>query len=523
MAKKKVTKKKNNVRQKQKQKQSINININSNNKKSNANKPPNPKPIPQYMPSGHTTTIVGGTGRGSEMLPIIQQPQSVQPNLTEVEKLLKSMVKGSQDFSGIGKLFSKVDNLANRQSMLESRLTHQYGMMNDVEDSPYIHYNEEFREPVQNYGLGRKPNLFFYPSDYQSAEIQTVHEADNMSEVTTPPEINQIPEQVQPNEEILQEDALPFEDARTVGTNDFEDTNIQNKTRQGIYKMQDFQDGTPIKEFKTPRIETGFKPQDNIMPQQPKEQNTIENLGLNVDDIDLEDQLIEDGESNEIDETNEEGHKSPHQLVKELKAEDKEFLKMENEKLNAKLEEENKKKLEEENRLKIEESRKKQEDDLRQIREQRNKEFKTDKAVGNDIDEIIESAKTKNINLQNIKEEYDNILKQLENSDPSSLRNIRKKANKLITSIETNEMRSERGTKNSHLTTEGKEKSILRVKEFEQIVNSIDKYFKSQKQPQQQSQPKALPPPPLSQRTMTMSNLPKQENKDEIIQKTTRK
>ena len=55
------------------------------------------------------------------------------------------MVKGKSRFFRIGKLFSKVDNLANRQSALESRLTHQYGMINDVEDSPYIHYNEEFR------------------------------------------------------------------------------------------------------------------------------------------------------------------------------------------------------------------------------------------------------------------------------------------------------------------------------------------------------------------------------------------
>jgi hypothetical protein len=151
MAKKsKASKKKINNRQKQKQKQSINININSNNKKTGAgSKQTTAKPqAPQHIPSGgHTTTIVGGTGRGSEVVPQ-QQSQS-----SDIGNLLKMMVAGNKDFSGIGNLYGKVNELVNRQSALESRLTDQYGFENDAFDDANVHYNNEERYRKENINL----------------------------------------------------------------------------------------------------------------------------------------------------------------------------------------------------------------------------------------------------------------------------------------------------------------------------------------------------------------------------------
>ena len=129
------------VTQKQKQKQNINITINSNNKKAGtSSKPQTNKPY--YPPPANTTTIIGGAGRGSEM---INQPSTASstPISNDIATILKAMVKSNSDFSGIGNLYSKLNKLDNRQSALESRLTAKYGWENDASDSVKVHYNEE--------------------------------------------------------------------------------------------------------------------------------------------------------------------------------------------------------------------------------------------------------------------------------------------------------------------------------------------------------------------------------------------
>ena len=97
---------------------------------------------------------------------------------------MKSFVKGNQDFSGTGKLYSKVDHLSNRQSALESRLTREYDLNNDInEDSILsIHVNNENRAPVQNFGLGKRPNFFLYPEYiHEDTDLYTYNPLQNLN------------------------------------------------------------------------------------------------------------------------------------------------------------------------------------------------------------------------------------------------------------------------------------------------------------------------------------------------------
>lgn len=469
MAKKsKATKKKTNVKQKQKQRQSINININSNNRKNNTGTSKPKAPIPQYAPPGsHTTTIVGGTGRGSEMLPQAQQSQS---NSTDIGNLLKMMVAGGKDFSGVGKLFSKVGELENRQSTLESRLTDEYQIPNDISDNEHVHYNNESRLQASDYGIGREihsnlftpMNLVYDPPE--SVEVPDIR--DDISNIT---DNNEYQENVSiPNSYISDgiEDPLANEPLNIV--NDYATKNVH------VMQVTNF--GTPEKVFNSPKIETGFKPQENIMPQQSEKQNTINDLTIDLNDIDTGI-----------------GDKTPHEMVQELKQEEKdeekELLRKENERLEA---------------------IRKQEEELKQIRENKAKEHKIFTNVNTNIDDIISQASKKNIDLNNIKQEYDNALSALENSTHSTLPQARKQANKVILALDLGSMKEERGSKNVHLSTQNKDNSIKRLKEYEGIVKAVVKRNAQLNKP-----PQAQPaqPAPLSDRMMTINELPETEEK----------
>jgi hypothetical protein len=186
---KKVNKKKKTVqKQKQKQKQSINININSNNKKGGGKSSDQKKPQIPYYPPPQISTIVGGTGRGSEM------NKGVVSN--EIADLLKVMVEQNKNFSGIGGLSRHVNETTNRQSDLESRLTDQYSLDNDISDNSHTHYNNEERlnsagfRPMRNYYTD---DYSRYPTHFQSDGYAGTEQNDEENSNNGPPQLGYNP------------------------------------------------------------------------------------------------------------------------------------------------------------------------------------------------------------------------------------------------------------------------------------------------------------------------------------------
>ena len=200
---KKIIKKQKKLTQKQKQKQSINITINSNNKRIGATQPRKPKPPPYYPPPSNTT-IIGGTGRGSEMM-----NQSSSSN--DIANVLKAMVKGNMDFSGVGNLYSRLTELENRESAMESRVTKKNNIPNDTSDSMRrVHFNEEDNMS----DITKISDRFFTDENDKSissmrteldnSDLQTIQQPTTLKDFKFPdfkPQINVLQEQVSKKEQ----------------------------------------------------------------------------------------------------------------------------------------------------------------------------------------------------------------------------------------------------------------------------------------------------------------------------------
>lgn len=163
-------------KQKQKQKQSIVININSHNKKHPSNKsapsskPSGPNipntPAPQYITRGMPPTINNN--------PVATPTQ-------DLTKILSSMAQMSANFSGIGTLTSALQGVNERQSALESRLTEQYDMQNDV-NVQNSHFNNEARDFFNSNSLHIPPTNYHFkaytaPSTPLISENQKLYES----------------------------------------------------------------------------------------------------------------------------------------------------------------------------------------------------------------------------------------------------------------------------------------------------------------------------------------------------------
>lgn len=306
---KKSTVSKKKINQKQKQKQSIHININSNNKR--INKPGIPKKQPPSYPHygipQHHTTVIESTGIGSE---VIQQPSISN----DISNLLKTLVQSNRDFSGVGNLFSKVNQLENKQSALESRLTDQFGLSNDISDNEHIHYNED---RSQSNSIQTPPihNFYSYPNNFQSDNVRSTPEQNNDQNILQigyyPP-----PETEQPNESY---DANMFE-SKTPNVINFggqpsideitnqpeENKNDESNSityentfpnkKQNNYPIEPLkyitnpmrQEYNPLQNFTFPKQEetedlTDFIPQENMFGQPRNKMSQLNELGKTIE------------------------------------------------------------------------------------------------------------------------------------------------------------------------------------------------------------------------------------------------
>jgi len=176
---KKIIKKKT-IKQKQKQKQSIVININSNNNNKRAKKetsdnvkakPPAPQQVyqpPQYLSRGMPPTITHDAhlryAQGNHNNPNNNNnnnnPNNNNNNI-DATQILSQMAQMNQNFSGIGNLTSAIDNLNQRQSAMETRITEQFNLPNDYTNTSQ-HYNNQSRNfffniPAESNPVRRNP------------------------------------------------------------------------------------------------------------------------------------------------------------------------------------------------------------------------------------------------------------------------------------------------------------------------------------------------------------------------------
>lgn len=444
---KKSTVSKKKVSQKQKQKQSIHININSNNKR--VNKPINKQPqtYPQYGTPQHHTTVIGSTGRGSE---VIQQPAISN----DISNLLKTLVQSNKDFSGVGKLFSKVNQLENRQSSLESRLTDQFNLFNDISDNEHTHYNNEDRSQASSIQTPPIHNFYSYPNYFQSDNLRSASEQNNDQNIL---QIGYYPPEEQPNESY---DANMFESETPNvinfggqpsideiinqpedNTNPITYENTFHNKKQNNYPIEPLkyitnpmrQEYNPLQNFTFPKQEepedlTDFIPQENMFGQHRNKMSQLNELGKTME-------------------------------------QQKELEKQRNEEIA-----------------------KKQQDEIQQLRNEKHAKFTENQ-------NIINKLEQKGITPNGIQSNYDNILKEMYrvgSKDQLSL--AKRNANVFLQSI---------GHK--HLANQNKENSINILKS-QSVIDKIDE-LKKQLGLVKNEFPETKEVIPLENRTKTLQNI----------------
>lgn len=448
---KKSTVSKKKVSQKQKQKQSIHININSNNKR--VNKPINKQPqtYPQYGTPQHHTTVIGSTGRGSE---VIQQPAISN----DISNLLKTLVQSNKDFSGVGKLFSKVNQLENRQSSLESRLTDQFNLFNDISDNEHTHYNNEDRSQASSIQTPPIHNFYSYPNYFQSDNLRSASEQNNDQNILQigyyPPE-EPVPEDYDANmfesetpnvinfegqpsiDEIINQ---PEENKNDESNPITYDNTFPNK-KQNKYPIEPLkyitnpmrQEYNPLQNFTFPKQEepedlTDFIPQENMFGQHRNKMSQLNELGKTME-------------------------------------QQKELEKQRNEEIA-----------------------KKQQDEIQQLRNEKHAKFTENQ-------NIINKLEQKGITPNEIQSNYDNILKEMYrvgSKDQLSL--AKRNANVFLQSI---------GHK--HLANQNKENSINILKS-QSVIDKIDE-LKKQLGLVKNEFPETKEVIPLENRTKTLQNI----------------
>ena len=444
---KKSTVSKKKVSQKQKQKQSIHININSNNKRVNKPRNKQPQTYPQYGTPQHHTTVIGSTGRGSE---VIQQPAISN----DISNLLKTLVQSNKDFSGVGKLFSKVNQLENRQSSLESRLTDQFSLFNDISDNQHIHYNNEDRSQASSLDTTTPiHNFYSYPNYFQSDYLRSASQQNNDQNIL---QIGYYPPEEQPNESY---DANMFESETPNvinfggqppideiinqpedNTNPITYENTFHNKKQNNYPIEPLkyitnpmrQEYNPLQNFTFPKQEhenlTDFIPQENMFSQHNQ-------------------------------------NKSPPNKIAAKIEQEKELEKQRNEEIA-----------------------KQQQDEIQQLRGEKHAKFTENQ-------NIINKLEQKGITPNEIQSNYDNILKEMYrvgSKDQLSL--AKRNANVFLQSI---------GHK--HLANQNKENSINILKS-QSVIDKIDE-LKKQLGLVKNEFPETKEVIPLENRTKTLQNI----------------
>ena len=216
----------------------------------------------------------------------------------DIANVLKAMVKGNMDFSGVGNLYSKVNQLDNRQSALESRLTDQYGLPNDASDSMRVHYNEENDDlssmsSINTLRSSNLPNIIESPIK----NFQQLEQGDDFSYSTGRGTTNSFIQDSQYNNvKPLEEFKFPVKEETSL-TSDFipqinvlQEQVIKKEKQPKIIEMQEIseeqqQRNKELKEAQEKQLEQ-LRKDKNIMYENIKSNaNVLERKKLTGDDV----------------------------------------------------------------------------------------------------------------------------------------------------------------------------------------------------------------------------------------------